>query len=90
MDTPLISGYLGAFDAFNVLLTIINAISKNLPSSGTKWLPIMTYIHPPGFVIVTYPSIFQKLVVKLSSTSTMLFPPVAKSETRIACCGHVW
>ena len=20
--------------------------SKNLPSSGTKWLPIMTYIHP--------------------------------------------
>jgi hypothetical protein len=58
MDTPLISGYLGAFDAFNVILTIINAISKNLPSSGTKWLPIMTYIHPPGFVIVTYPSIF--------------------------------
>jgi hypothetical protein len=32
---------------FNVILTITNAISKNLPSSGTKWLPIMTYIHPP-------------------------------------------
>jgi hypothetical protein len=47
MDTPLFSGHLGAFDAlmitFNVILTITNAISKNLPSSGTKWLPIMTY-----------------------------------------------
>ena len=32
---------------FNVILTINNAISKNLPSSGTKCLPIMTYIHPP-------------------------------------------
>ena len=32
---------------FNVILTITNAISENLPSSGTKWLPIMTYIHPP-------------------------------------------
>ena len=32
--------------AFNVILTITNAISKNLPSSGTEWLPIMTYIHP--------------------------------------------
>jgi hypothetical protein len=30
---------------FNVILTITNVISKNLPSSGTKWLPIMTYIH---------------------------------------------
>jgi hypothetical protein len=30
-----------------VILTITNAISKNLPSSVTKWLPIMTYIHPP-------------------------------------------
>ena len=29
-----------------VILTITNAISKNLPSSVTKWLPIMTYIHP--------------------------------------------
>jgi hypothetical protein len=50
MDTPLFSGHLGAFDAlsFNVILTITNAISKNLPSSSTKWLPIMTYIHPPG------------------------------------------
>jgi hypothetical protein len=27
--------------------TITNVISKNLPSSDTKWLPIMTYIHPP-------------------------------------------
>jgi hypothetical protein len=31
---------------FNVILRITNAISKNLPSSSTKWLPIMTYIHP--------------------------------------------
>ena len=31
MDTPLFSGHLGAF---------ANAISKNLPSSDTKWLPI--------------------------------------------------
>jgi len=30
-----------------IILTITNAISKNLPSSGTKWLPIMTYIHLP-------------------------------------------
>jgi hypothetical protein len=45
MDTPLFSGHLGAFDTltFNVILTITNVISKNLPSSGTKWLPIMTY-----------------------------------------------
>ena len=33
---------------FNVELTITNAISKNLPSSGTKWLSIMTNIHLPG------------------------------------------
>ena len=26
-------------------LSIANAISKNLPSSGTKWLPIMMCIH---------------------------------------------
>jgi hypothetical protein len=30
-----------------IILTITNAISKNLLSSGTKWLPIMTYIHLP-------------------------------------------
>jgi len=30
------SGCLGAFE------------SKKLTSSGTKWLPIMTYIHPLG------------------------------------------
>ena len=35
---------------FNVILTITNAISKNLPSSGTKWPPIMKYIHPLYFV----------------------------------------
>ena len=31
---------------FNVILTITNAISKNLSSSCTKRLPIITYIHP--------------------------------------------
>ena len=31
-----------------IILAITNAINKNLPSSGTKWLPIMTYIHPPN------------------------------------------
>jgi hypothetical protein len=49
MDTLLFSGHLGPCDALshlNVTLTITNAISKNLPSSGTKWLPVMTYIHP--------------------------------------------
>jgi len=48
MYTPMFNGHLGAFDAltFNVIITITHAISKNLPSSGTKWLPIMTYIHP--------------------------------------------
>ena len=35
---------------FNVILTITNVISKNLPSSGTKWLPIMTYIHHREYV----------------------------------------
>ena len=30
----------------SVILTITNATSKNLLSSGTKWLPIMTFIHP--------------------------------------------
>ena len=53
MDTPLFNGHLGAFDALSHLmfiLTITNAISKNLSSSGTKWLPIMTYIHPSGIV----------------------------------------
>ena len=34
---------------FIVILTITNAISKNLISSGTKWLPIMTCIHPPWY-----------------------------------------
>jgi len=33
------------------MLTITNAISKNLPSSGTKWFPIMTYIHPPDITV---------------------------------------
>jgi hypothetical protein len=51
MDTPLFSGHLWALDAwtitFNIILTINSAISKNLPSSGTKWLSIMTYPHPP-------------------------------------------
>jgi hypothetical protein len=34
MDTPLLSGPLGTFDTltFNVILTISNTISKNLPS----------------------------------------------------------
>jgi hypothetical protein len=36
---------------FNVILTIANAKSKYLPSSGTKWLPIMTYIHPPRYTL---------------------------------------
>jgi hypothetical protein len=30
---------------FNVILTITNAISINLPSGSTKCFPIMTYIH---------------------------------------------
>ena len=42
MDTPFLMSHI----TFNVILTITNAVSKNLPSSGTKWLPIMTYIHP--------------------------------------------
>jgi hypothetical protein len=63
---------------------------KNIPSCGTKWLPIMNYIHP--LHTVTFKvyeigkcnsasnahkcslnngvSIAQKLVVKLSNTST--------------------
>ena len=45
MDTPLFCGHLGAFDAL-FILTITNAISKNVPSRSTKWLPIIMYIHP--------------------------------------------
>jgi hypothetical protein len=49
MDTTLFSGHLGAFDALSHLMlslyNLIKATSKNLPSSGTKWLPIMTYIN---------------------------------------------
>jgi hypothetical protein len=54
MYTPLFSRPLGIFGALtsyhyhiSVILAITNAISKNLPSNGTKWLPIMMYIHPP-------------------------------------------
>jgi hypothetical protein len=47
---------------FNAILTITSAISKNLSSSGTQWLPIMTYIHP----LTNDVSIVQKLFVKLS------------------------
>jgi hypothetical protein len=36
----------------NVILTITNVISKNLPSSGTKWLPIMMYILSPGIAFI--------------------------------------
>ena len=37
---------------FNVILNITIIIrKKNVPSSGTKWLPIMTYIHPLKTVI---------------------------------------
>ena len=52
MDPPLFGGHIGALGALSHLmlsiLTITNAIiiGKNLPSSGTQWLPIMTYIHP--------------------------------------------
>ena len=41
-----ISGHLTHYQ-FKVILTITNATSKNLPSSDTKCLPIMTDIHPP-------------------------------------------
>ena len=30
---------------FVVVLTMTNAISKNLLSSGTEWLPVVTCIH---------------------------------------------
>jgi hypothetical protein len=30
---------------FKVILTITNAIYKNLPSNSTKWRPIIVYIH---------------------------------------------
>jgi hypothetical protein len=36
----------------NVILTIINAIGKNLPSRDTQWLPIMTYIHPAENILI--------------------------------------
>jgi hypothetical protein len=38
-------------NTFNVILRITNAISKNLPSSGTKLLPIMTHLDPPDVIL---------------------------------------
>ena len=59
MDTPLFNGHLGAFDTLShfmlsLYISITNAISKNLPLSGTKWLPIMTYIHHPAHIDLFY------------------------------------
>jgi hypothetical protein len=31
------------------ILTTTNAISENVPSSGTKWHAIMAYIHPLNY-----------------------------------------
>ena len=42
MDTPLSSGHL-----MSSLQQPMAVMLKVLPSSGTKWRPIMTYILPP-------------------------------------------
>ena len=61
MNTPLLSRYLGAFwraITFNVILTITNAISKNLPSFSTKCLPVFLHydLHSPFRLMQkTYP-----------------------------------
>ena len=44
MDTPLFRGIWRTI-TFNVILTITNAICKNLPSNSTKWRPIIVYIY---------------------------------------------
>jgi len=39
---------------FNVIITITNAISKHLPSSGTKWPPVFLHydVHwPPEYIV---------------------------------------
>jgi len=36
-------------------------MSKNLPSSGTNWHPIMTYIHPPVTAKLISPDILAKI-----------------------------
>ena len=45
MNTPLFRG-IWCLITFDVILTITNDISKNLPSSSTQWCPIITYVHP--------------------------------------------
>jgi hypothetical protein len=45
---------------------ITNAISTNLPSSGTKWLPIMTYIH-------THPDIYFCIKINKINISDLKF-----------------
>ena len=57
MDIPLCSGHLRGIwrtITFNVILTITNDTSKNLHPNGTKWRPIMTYIHSPVYASVSF------------------------------------
>jgi hypothetical protein len=50
MDTPLFSGHLGTFDTLSHLMLSLQELMLYLKAYlqvAQKWLPIMTYIHPP-------------------------------------------
>jgi hypothetical protein len=53
MDTPLFSGHLGTFDTLSHLMLSLQELMLYLKAYlqvAQKWLPIMTYIHPPIIV----------------------------------------
>ena len=53
MDTPLFSGHLGTFDTLSHLMLSLQELMlylKTYLQAAQKWLPIMTYIHPPIIV----------------------------------------
>ena len=72
---------------FNVILTITNATSKNLPSTGTKWLPIMTYIHTPLVISVNYiekkTKLIKNMVNKFSCTIFRLSKSLCPSKVSL-------
>jgi hypothetical protein len=57
MDTPLFSGHIGAFDALSHLILSLQYIMLLINTylhAAQKWLPVVTYIHPPD-VTKMYP-----------------------------------
>ena len=64
------SGHLGAFD---VVLTVTDAMSGGLPSGGAEWLPIMTYSHPHNMLPLLKCILLMKLVNLKSMDGTIVY-----------------